>query len=206
MCGTGKVGLNLSERFRDRIETLVFADGSAQMLGEIPDKNKRVLTFSENFSFANGTFDVLVSRYGINNIEEDMYLAVLKEYLRTLTEGGIAVIQDHFPTSKEEQEAINTIELFIGKMDGRNDEPFVPTKDDFEALIQDSGGEIKDSSFFTYRFSMRDRFRTKGLSDDIDLSEVSEFLKSQTALKYELEEDDITLYYPITTFTISRQE
>ena len=206
MSGTGKVGNAIREAMGERIREILFVDGSSKMLEatNTDPRDKKVLCDCEDLPFDDDTIHALVSRYGINNVEKHQYPKIISEYLRTTTPDGVIVIQDHFPTDARMGELINTVEAFIAKEDGRNDNPYIATTNEFREITERSGGQVVRQEAFVYTYSVKERFNSKG-KKDIDLSplkaKIAPFVS--TGL-FQIQDDDIIFHYPITTFSIQK--
>jgi hypothetical protein len=136
-------------------------------------------------------------------VPENEYVSIIKEYIRVIYDDGIVVIQDHFAQTREQKEIINQIESEIAKLEGRTDETHIPTIDELENMIKKEGGKIKKRSVFEIELSLKDRFASKGIFHP-DLSQIKSLLEKQSALKYEIKEEDVILKYPITTLVFGK--
>jgi ubiquinone/menaquinone biosynthesis C-methylase UbiE len=206
MCGTGAVGHFLGEYFgTETIERLIFIDASIKMLKEIEGNVEKVRAYAENLPFDEKYFDIMVCRYGLNNIQREQYVPILKEYIRTLSEEGVLTIQDHFPKSFADAEALNEIEKFIAVQDGRNDNPYIPPIDFFKEIVAYMGGRVIDVTEFGYNWSLRDRLLSKD-KGVVDIGEIKQSLLgcTPTDIKMDFTDDDLLITYPITTFSIER--
>lgn len=59
---------------------------------------ERVQAAPAHLPFADASFDVVTSAYVLHKLDDDAFLALLKEMRRVLTHGGIAVVWDFAPT------------------------------------------------------------------------------------------------------------
>ncbi|MBI2548020.1 class I SAM-dependent methyltransferase [Candidatus Woesearchaeota archaeon] len=211
MCGDGAIGKFLVRYFGvEAIKLLVFIDGSQKMLDALPLDAlplgaSKVLADVQKLDYPANQFDIMVCRYGLNNLEIQQYLPVLRGYLRTLREYGILTVQDHFPKNDPDAELINTIEGLVAVQDGRDDKPYIPPISQFEEWVALSGGRVVARTEFTCVWSLRERFECKGRTSD----GVTEELKSlsehnKTGIEIASTPDDIMISYPIATFTIQK--
>ncbi|MFC2143383.1 class I SAM-dependent methyltransferase [Candidatus Aenigmatarchaeota archaeon] len=205
MCGTGKVGKwMLNNLEKDKIKKVVFTDASKKMLDSIDSDSEKVLAYGNKMPFEDCYFDVIVCRYGFNNVERKLYPDIMKEHLRILKDDGILIIHDASVDNENDKNLINKIELFFVKIDGRNDNPYIPTIDEFENIINDSGGIIIDKKSFTYVYSVNHRIKTKGLGD-IDLEELKQILNNnKSSIEFEIKDDDIIIKVPIKNITVKK--
>jgi len=203
MAGTGLVGRRMKELFPEI--KVVYQDGSKQMLSSnvYQDSDERVLSNAKALELGDKSFDIVFCRAGLNNVKKEDYPKILAEYLRVLNDHGIVILMDHFARTEGEKKIINQIETEVKKIEGINDETYVPTAQELRELIQRARGRVTNEKLSRARFSMKERFMSKGIQQP-DLSVISEILKAQQAIEYEDTKEDIFITYPITTVTISK--
>ncbi len=203
MAGTGIVGQKMKETFVNI--DMVYQDKSPLMLdSDAYHDEERVESDAAKMTFPDNSFDVIFCRGGLNNVGKEDYPTILKEYLRVLSEDGIAIIQDHFTQTEEEKNVVNEIETEIANLEGREDETYVPTIDELKQLIEKSGGTTTDSQSFNIRLSLKKRFEAKGIENP-DFSNIKTILEGQIHLEYEELDDDIVVTYPVYTVTLEKK-
>jgi SAM-dependent methyltransferase len=60
--------------------------------------SQRVQAYPSVLPFGDGSFDVVTCAYVVHQLDDDAFLAMLKEMRRVLSHGGIAVVWDFAPT------------------------------------------------------------------------------------------------------------
>ena len=209
MCGTGKVGKTIFEQFGNYISELYFIDGSEWMLSSIHCKKywKKTKALSEDLPFGCDTFDVIVCRYGFNNIEKHQYLTTLKECLRVLQKKGILIIQDLFGKDMASNRLINKIERTIALCDGRNDAPYNASVLEMNGLISESGGELISQVEFWLSYSIEERFRAKDANQETITRFKQDCPKTEMKnLQVKEVNEDLHVSLPITTLVIKKQD
>jgi len=203
MAGTGIVGRELKYIF-ERLQ-IIFQDKSEKMLNSFcySNEDKRILSDAAATGIAGNTIDMVFCRVGLNNVGKGDYPKIMREYIRIMRNDGLGILQDHFAVSEGAKNVINKIETEVAKIEGRKDKTYIPTVGELGYLIRKAGGEIDNIQSIEIKFSLRDRFKSKGINNP-DLSAISEILKGQDSIKYEEKDGDIFLVYPIITVTFQR--
>ena len=205
MAGTGLVGRKMQELFPGI--KVVYQDGSIKMLsfGAYQNSDERILLDATTLdvAIADKSFDIVFCRAGLNNVKKEDYPKILAGQLRVLNNNGILILMDHFAQTEEEKKVINQIETEVKRIEGISDEVYVPTMEDLRGLIKNAGGKITDEQLSRVRFSMKERFISKGIKW-LDFFIFRKILKAQNVLKYKETGDDIILIYPITTIAIQK--
>jgi|GEM_PF-4979972 len=200
MAGIGIVG----RKIRQMINNLhiVYQDKSEKMLAsdKYDENDKRVLCDAAKLSLPDDSFDIVLCRAGLNNISKEDYPKVLREYVRVLRNGGIGVLQDHFAQTPKIKETINLLETRMSRMEGKDDETYVPTIEELKTLIIQAGGKVRKEQSFEIMFSLKKRFAAKGINQP-DLSAFKGILAEQSGLINQVNDDDIYLTYPGITIS-----
>lgn len=201
MAGTGIVGKAMQEVF-EALE-VTFLDKSERMLAsESHSDNNRVLADIAETGLEDHSFDLILCRAGLNNLGEKQYHSVLTEFVRILKNDGLMMLQDHFAMTQETKMVINSLEAEVARLEGRSDDTYVPSMDELSELITSVGARLVSKDSFVVRISMRDRFEKKGL-DSVDLKSIRDIVKSQAAIDFEEQGEDIVVYLPIFTLVVS---
>jgi len=204
MCGTGNVGLFLHKKVQDKIDELVFTDGSKKMLDSFDTKFKKVIALSDSLPFKDNLFDVLICRYGLNNIKVELYPKIMKEYLRVIKAEGVVVIQDHFPRNEKEKKGINRSEEIFAELEKRGDKPFIPSLDEFEQMVKSSGGTVIHKETIKCKFDIFDRIKTKKM----EIKDIGSIIEPLEAIGFieEKTETSVIVSFPLTTIMVKNNQ
>jgi len=195
MCGTGKVGNLIYEylKGKGKSPSIIYGDLSKRMLenieGEITDSKKILLDIREMKEVNSSSINIVVCRYGFNNLSEKDWKEAFSEIFRVLVPGGLFIIQDHFVPGRIFSSFVNTFEHFIALIDGRNDKPFISSTEDLNYFLDNH--PLVASRYHTGHSlypSQRERLRLKSDFQGIDFSKswekYNEFTKGLIPLLY----------------------
>ncbi len=123
MCGTGIVGLTIKKYLQEKgIDSKVsFLDFSQAMLDQIPDDEAEIKMCDDITMMPfNHSFDRIVLRNGLYDLEESSQLPTLRQIYKVLKEDGLFVLISYCPTKKL-QPYYNGIVNFKDQLAGWND-------------------------------------------------------------------------------------
>lgn len=202
MCGTGKVG-NLFYQYLSGIgksPKLIYSDLSKKMLlnieSEIENSEKICLDVRKMDGIKDSSINLIVCRYGFNNLSESDWHKALSEVLRVLVPGGLFIIQDYFVPGKFFSSFINTSEYFMAQIEGRDDKPFIFSTEELNVLL-DSHSLVASRYHTGHSISPNQKSRLKLKSDfqGINFSEnwkkYKEYTKGLVPLLYHLFTEEI---------------
>src|SRR3989338_6914821 len=116
MCGTGKAG-NLIYYYlkaKGKDPKLIYCDLSEKMLDNLEqqvDGSEKIYLDVRNMrGIKNSSVNLVICRYGFNNLSEGDWQKAFDEVFRVLVPGGLFILQDHFVPGKFFSSFINTIE------------------------------------------------------------------------------------------------
>ncbi len=139
-CGTGFIGRSLETHLKslgDSVE-MTFMDRSKKILEEIevgPTDTVICADVTSVPEVLSGSYDVVICRYGFNNLPIEDWLRALGEVLRILKPGGLFILQDHFVPGPTFSALVNEAEQFLAKMEGKQAVPFIFSTEVFNAVL-----------------------------------------------------------------------
>jgi ubiquinone/menaquinone biosynthesis C-methylase UbiE len=203
MAGIGIVGRKIREMIGGL--RVVYQDKSRKMLDsdKYDEKEERILCDATQLSIPDDSFDIVLCRAGLNNIAKEDYPKVLREYVRVLRPKGIGVLQDHFAQTPETKETLNRLETEISRLEGKEDETYVPTVAELKDMLQEAGAKPTAEQTFDLEFSLNKRFASKGINKP-DLTAIVEILKGQVGLNYRIDGSDTYITYRGITISFEK--
>ena len=144
MCGTGIVG-NLTYHYLKSLgknPKLIYGDFASKMLNNIESEvigsQKLYLDVRNMKSIASSSVNLIVCRYGFNNLSQNDWKKAFREVFRVLVPRGLFIIQDHFVPGKFFSSFVNTFEYFIALLDERDDKPFIFSTEELNAYLDNN--------------------------------------------------------------------
>ena len=215
-CGTGFFGRSLQSHLtsQEKHSKLSFLDTSAAILQKVqPGPTDQVILSSVTAmrGIPSGTFDVVVCRYGFNNLAQEQWLMALAEVLRVLRLGGVLLLQDHFVPGPTFSALVNEAEQFMARMEGKEVVPFIFSTEAFNAVLDEHPlvqSRVKDA--YSLLINIWDRLRAKKevLPDfEAAKAEVLRFYKQVCLDKYGVlivEPEDYIHVYNVTYAIVKR--
>ncbi len=136
------------------------------------------------------SFDVVMCRYGYNNLPKESWERALNETLRILKPGGIFLLQDHFIPGPVFSELVNEAEQYLAKMEHKANKPFIYSTESFNSVL-DTNHLIKSRIKVGYGFFVNiwDRLKSKKeILPDFELAkaQILDFYKKVCLEKYKL--------------------
>ena len=206
MSGIGIVGDYVAKKLgSQRVKQLVMTDASQAMLQASTSKAEKVAGLAQTTIFQPKSFDVILCRAGLNNLEKDLYPDVLDKIIKTLDTDGILVVQDHFPLTASQKLAINALEQHISKEDGRNDTPYVPAIHEIEELLVAHQGKVLHKTTESIRVPLTRRLQAKKYTKEQVERTLAVAMQYSTELLPENTKDQISIIYPISTLVIGKE-
>jgi ubiquinone/menaquinone biosynthesis C-methylase UbiE len=139
-CGTGLMGRAVEAHLQSlgkHVET-TFLDKSGTILEDIevmPTDGFIVSSVTSMNRVPSRSYDIVVCRYGFNNLPQEDWLKALVEVLRVLKPGGIFLLQDHFVPGPTFSALVNAAEQFLAKMEGKEVVPFIYSTEVFNDIL-----------------------------------------------------------------------
>jgi ubiquinone/menaquinone biosynthesis C-methylase UbiE len=199
MAGTGIVGRAMrtsSPRIR-----VTFQDKSRLMLASDSYAGEDVIHSDAcDIPVSAKSFDIVTCRAGLNNVVQEHYEGIIREYLRIVKDDGVVLIQDHFARTEAEKEVINTVESKIALIEGCIEKRYVPTIQELRQMIESMGGLIADEQLYEMKLSMKERFAAKGIAHTL-IRSIKEVLEDP-AIQFEERDDDVILIYPVWSVAV----
>jgi ubiquinone/menaquinone biosynthesis C-methylase UbiE len=145
--------------------TLSYIDASSEILSSISlgdDENIIHADVTHMPEILSDSFDVVLCRYGFNNLAKEQWNLALNEVLRILKPGGIFLLQDHFVPGSVFSELVNEAEQFLANLENKQNIPYIYSTEDFNALL-DSHPLVKSRIKAGYGFFVNiwDRLKAK---------------------------------------------
>ncbi len=139
-CGTGNFGRAIEDHLKSigSQTKMGFLDASSKILEGI-QLNTGDSVICANVAampeIPSASYDIIVCRYGFNNLEKEQWLKALDEVLRILKPGGIFVLQDHFVPGPVFSALVNEAEQFLAKLEGKSSVPFIYSTEAFNDIL-----------------------------------------------------------------------
>lgn len=118
---------------------VIFSDKSDKMLDNIRSSRRSSEVLKVDVLNMNGlessTIDVVTCRYGFNNLAQNDWSKALDEVMRVLKPNGLFIIQDHFVPWEKFTSYVNLFEVFIARLEWRNDCPYIFSTEEFQKLL-----------------------------------------------------------------------
>ncbi|MEI8343451.1 MAG: class I SAM-dependent methyltransferase [Candidatus Moraniibacteriota bacterium] len=153
MCGTAIVGIALKEAIEKsgKICELTLLDFSQEMLDQTNITTEKICADACEMPFDCESFDLVITRFGIHDIEKEKQLLAIREVLRVVKKSSHYVLVT-FCTSSETQFYYNKIANLKDELAGNKGEAdrFFPTEEECLNLLRDAGFrsiEIKNRFF-----------------------------------------------------------
>jgi ubiquinone/menaquinone biosynthesis C-methylase UbiE len=142
MCGTAKVGIALKEAIEKSGRTcnLSLLDFSQAMLDQADVAAEKICADVCEMPFACERFDLVITRFGIHDIEKEKQLLAIREVLRVLKKSNHYILVS-FCTTSETQSYYNKIANLKDELAGNKGEEdrFFPTEEECLNLLRDAG-------------------------------------------------------------------
>ena len=141
-CGTGLIGRALEAHIKSlgmNVE-MTFADRSSMILHSIdltPTDSVIEVDVASMSKVESEGYDVVVCRYGFNNLPQEDWLKALAEVLRILKPGGVFILQDHFVPGPTFSALVNEAERFLARMEGKPVAPFIFSTETFNTILDE---------------------------------------------------------------------
>ena len=140
-CGAGEFGDTLKETVPQLQDSLLtFVDASDEILNSIERESDelQICTNVTNMpELQSDRYDLVVCRYGFNNLPREQWRSALDEVLRILVPGGVFILQDHFVPGLTFAALVNDAEQFLARMEGKSNSPFIYSTGAFNALLDE---------------------------------------------------------------------
>jgi ubiquinone/menaquinone biosynthesis C-methylase UbiE len=195
MCGSGKFGKAFMSKMAEfKLDaSITYIHQSTEILSSISlEKNEKTIQADViNMShIPSESFDVIVCRYGYNNLPKEAWETTLNETLRILKPGGVFLLQDHFIPGSVFSELVNEAEQYLAKMEHKSNKPFIYSTESFNSVL-DANHLIKSRIKVGYGFFVNiwDRLKSKKeILPDFDLAkaQILDFYKKICLEKYKL--------------------
>ncbi len=159
MCGTAKVGIALKEAIEKSGRTcnLSLLDFSQAMLDQADVAAEKVCADACEIPLDSESFDLVLTRFGIHDIEQTKQLLAIREVLRVLKKSSHYVLVT-FCTSSETQFYYNKIANLKDELAGNKGEAnrFFPTEEECLNLLSDAGfGRIEIKNRFSSKIKLQ---------------------------------------------------
>lgn len=140
MCGSGKFGKAFSQKIQELGVTVdvTYIDESAEILKtiQIRDNEKTICSDVVDMKeIPDNVFDIVLCRYGYNNLPKDKWLKALDESLRIVKPGGIFLLQDHFVPGETFSALVNEAEQYLAQMENKNNIPYIFSTEEFNTVL-----------------------------------------------------------------------
>ncbi len=210
MCGSGKFG----KAFMSKVSsfqpdsTITYIDASEKILKDISlSKNEHIIQTDvlDMSQIPAGSFDVIICRYGYNNLSKEQWGIALNETLRILKPGGLFLLQDHFVPGAVFSELINEAEQYLAKMENKINKPFIHSTESFNTIL-DNHPLVASRVKVGYGFFINiwDRLKSKKeILPDFEFAKerILDFYKKVCLDKYKLLIVDIEEYIHVFNIT-----
>ncbi len=142
MCGTAIIGIAIKNAIEKsgRVCDLSLLDFSQAMLNQADVAAEKVCADACEMPFACGSFDLVITRFGIHDIKQEKQLLAICEVLRVLKKCGHYVLVAFFSSAKT-QFYYNRIANLKDELAGNKGETerFFPTEEGYLSLLSDAG-------------------------------------------------------------------
>ncbi|NTV40656.1 MAG: class I SAM-dependent methyltransferase [Candidatus Moranbacteria bacterium] len=142
MCGTAKVGIALKEAIEKSGKhcNLSLLDFSQAMLDQAAVAAEKICADACEILLDSESFDLVLTRFGIHDIEQTKQLMAIREVLRVLTKDGRYVLVA-FCSSAKTQFYYNRIANLKDELAGNKDstDRYFPTEEEYLNLLRDAG-------------------------------------------------------------------
>lgn len=169
-CGTGLFGQAITGRLRQQGKEVstTFVDLSQDSLAriELGANDRTIAANVTNMQKVEpGGFDLVVCRYGFNNLSQAQWILAINETLRILKPGGVFLLQDHFVPGTHFSALVNEAEQLLAEMEGKPVIPFIYSTEAFNGLL-DAHPVVanRHKCGFGLQVNIWDRIRTKHAS------------------------------------------
>lgn len=141
-CGRGMMGQSVAAHLASKgkmVET-IFLDKSPAILAGVklePKDHSLCADVTAMNKVGSESQDIVVCRYGFNNLPREDWLKALGEVLRVLKPGGVFLLQDHFVPGSTFSALINEAEQFLARMERKQAAPFIFSTEAFNAILDE---------------------------------------------------------------------
>ncbi len=141
-CGTGFIGRATETHLKSlgkNVKT-TFLDSSTNLLegiGHIETIQTICADVTAMDTVTSESYDIVVCRYGFNNLPQERWLAALSEVMRVLKPSGIFLLQDHFVPGPTFSALVNEAERFLALLEGKKTIPFIFSTEAFNAVLDE---------------------------------------------------------------------
>jgi ubiquinone/menaquinone biosynthesis C-methylase UbiE len=138
MSGSGKFGSTIEDALRKKgFEVdMTYMDASEVILSSIGDAAKtQVINVVDMKEIPESTFDMVVCRYGFNNLPKEKWEEALNEVLRIIKPEGLFLLQDHFVPGEVFSELVNEAEQYLARMEKKTNIPYIFSTEEFNSVL-----------------------------------------------------------------------